>query len=355
MNPQNRQLQEIVARAEGEIGQAANLHDLQLVKSRWLGKKSELQGLMKLLGGLPKEERPAFGQRVNQAKSQVGACVRLREETLKEADYLRTLEERRLDITMPGRRRQAGALHPITLATRFIEDVCISMGFEVAEGPDIEDEYHNFDALNTPDDHPARDLSDTFYIEDDVLLRTQTSTVQIRVMETHKPPIRIIAPGRCYRNDNDASHSPVFSQLEALVVDKGVTFADFRDTVDIFTKRVFGEQIESRFRPHFFPFTEPSAELDILCSACKGSGCNVCKGSGWLELGGAGMVDPNVFRACGIDPEVYSGYAFGFGIERVAMLLLGIPDMRMLFENDVRMLRQFRSYKGVHQGSGASS
>jgi len=338
----SERLQEIVARAEGEVGSAFSLADLQLVKSRWLGKKSELQGMLKLLGDLPREERPAFGQVVNEAKARVEGLLADKEAMLREAEYQRELVQRRVDITMPGRRRLAGALHPITQATRIIEDVCISMGFDIAEGPDIDDEYHNFDALNTPADHPARDLSDTFYIEGDVLLRTQTSTVQIRTMETHKPPIRIISPGRCYRNDNDASHSPVFSQMEALVVDRGVTFADFRDTIDIFIKRVFGEQIESRFRPHFFPFTEPSAELDILCSACKGAGCNVCKGSGWLELGGAGMVDPNVFRACGIDPEVYSGFAFGFGIERVAMLLLGIPDMRLLFENDVRMLRQFR-------------
>jgi len=344
MNPQesNRQLEEIAPRAEAEIAAAGTLQELQLAKSRWLGKKSDLQDLLKALGDLPKEERPAFGQRVNDAKKRVEACVTEREAVLREAEYRRALEERRVDITMPGRRREVGALHPITRATRFIEDVGISLGFEIAEGPDIDDEYHNFAALNTPADPPARELSDTFYIEGDVLLRTQTSTVQIRTMETHKPPIRIIAPGRCYRNDNDASHSPVFSQMEALVVDKGVTFADFRDMIAIFVKHLFGDSIESRFRPHFFPFTEPSAELDILCSACKGAGCPVCKGSGWLELGGAGMVDPAVFRHCGIDPEVYTGYAFGFGLERVAMLLYGIPDMRMLFENDVRMLRQFR-------------
>jgi phenylalanyl-tRNA synthetase alpha chain len=218
----------------------------------------------------------------------------------------------------------------------------MSLGFEVAEGNDIEDEFHNFDALNTPPDHPARELSDTFYIEDDVLLRTQTSTVQIRVMQNHKPPMKFISPGRCYRNDNDASHSPAFHQVEALVVDKDVTFADLRDILNIFVKKMFGPQIESRIRPHFFPFTEPSAEIDIVCVNCKGRGCRICKNSGWLEMGGAGMVDPNVFDQLGIDSEKYTGYAFGLGIDRIAMLKYNIPDMRLLFENDIRFLQQFK-------------
>ncbi|MFA7543500.1 MAG: phenylalanine--tRNA ligase subunit alpha, partial [Candidatus Cloacimonadaceae bacterium] len=218
-----------------------------------------------------------------------------------------------------------------------------SLGFEIAEGPDIEDEFHNFDALNTPADHPSRNLADTFYLEGGKLLRTQTSTVQIRVMEKHKPPIRIISPGRCYRNDKpDPSHSPVFTQVEALVVDKGISMSDLKDTLQNFAVIMFGSQVKSRIRPHFFPFTEPSAEMDISCVVCGGTGCRVCKQSGWLELGGAGMVDPNVFDAVGIDSELYTGFAFGLGIERIAMLKYNIPDMRILFENDLRMLSQFR-------------
>ncbi|MDA3813389.1 MAG: phenylalanine--tRNA ligase subunit alpha, partial [Candidatus Cloacimonetes bacterium] len=246
-----------------------------------------------------------------------------------------------IDFTMPGRKRAKGSLHPITKVWREIEDIFMSMGFEVAEGPDVEDEYHNFDALNIPQDHPARELSDTFYLDDDVLLRTQTSTVQIRTMENHQVPIKIISPGSCYRNENDASHSPMFHQVEALFVDEGVSFTDLRDILNIFVKKMFGDKIESRIRPHFFPFTEPSAEIDIICVKCYGEGCNLCKGSGWLEMGGAGMVDPNVLEQLGIDSEKYTGYAFGLGMDRIAMLKYKIPDMRLLFENDIRFLKQF--------------
>jgi phenylalanyl-tRNA synthetase alpha chain len=296
---------------------------------------------MQKLGSLAKEERPAFGKTVNEAKQALVALLEQQEGVIKEAQYAQALASQRLDLTMPGRRRDSGSLHPITKARREIEDIFVSLGFDVAEGFDVEDEFHNFDALNTPQDHPARDLSDTFYVDGDVLLRTQTSTVQIRVMEEHQPPIRIIAPGRCYRNDNDASHSPAFHQVEALVVDKGVTFADLRDMLNVFVKKMFGDEIRSRIRPHFFPFTEPSAEIDMLCVNCRGEGCNICKGSGWLEMGGAGMVDPSVFESLGIDPEVYTGYAFGLGIDRIAMLKYTIPDMRLLFENDIRFLKQF--------------
>ena len=232
---------------------------------------------------------------------------------------------------------------PLSIVRRQIDDVFISMGFEIAEANDIEDEFHNFDALNTPQDHPSRNLADTFYVEGGKLLRTQTSTVQIRVMEKHKPPIRIISPGRCYRNDKpDPSHSPVFHQVEALVVDKGISMADLKDTLQNFASIMFGAAVKSRIRPHFFPFTEPSAEMDISCVACGGKGCRVCKQSGWLEMGGAGMVDPAVFDILGIDSEIYTGFAFGLGIERIAMLKYNIPDMRILFENDLRMLRQFK-------------
>ena len=335
-------IKEILEKANLEINAVSNLHDLQMIKSKYLGKKSELSSFFVQLGKLPKDERPLFGQKINIAKKDITSLLKEQESTIKEKEYSRTLSKDQVDITMPGNRFQIGSLHPITKAWREVEDIFISLGFEIAEAFDIEDEFHNFDALNTPKDHPARDLSDTFYIDNDVLLRTQTSTVQIRVMENHTPPIRIVAPGRCYRNDNDASHSPAFHQMEALVVDEGINFADLKDMLNAFVKLMFGNDIESRIRPHFFPFTEPSAEIDIVCVKCKGKGCNLCKGSGWIEMGGAGMVDPNVFDKLGIDSEKYTGYAFGLGIDRIAMLKYKIPDMRLLFENDLRFLRQMR-------------
>jgi len=335
------ELNKILESAKSEINKTGSIRELQQLKSRFIGKKSGLMGFMKQISSLPKEERPAFGQLVNKTKQQITNIILKCEAEIKESDYKKTLKSEFIDLTMPGRKHEKGSLHPITLVWREIEDIFLSMGFDVAEGPDVEDEFHNFDALNTPPDHPARNLSDTFYIENDVLLRAQTSTVQVRVMEKHNPPIKIISPGRCYRNENDASHSPAFHQVEALVVDEGVTFADLRDILNIFLKKMFGENISSRFRPHFFPFTEPSAEIDIICVKCLGKGCNLCKGSGWLEMGGAGMVDPNVFDMLDIDSEKYTGYAFGLGIDRIAMLKFKIPDMRMLFANDVRFLKQF--------------
>ncbi len=335
------EISKILEDAKTEIEKARSIHELQQLKSRYIGKKSILNSFMQKIGTIPKEERPSFGNILNETKNQISELLLNREQQIKELEYETTLKTESFDLTMPGRKREKGSLHPITKVWWEIEDIFISMGFEVAEGPDIEDEFHNFDALNTPPDHPARDLSDTFYIDNDVLLRTQTSTVQVRVMEKHKPPIKIISPGSCYRNEHDASHSPMFHQVEALVVDEGVTFTDLRDVLNIFIKKMFGEKIESRFRPHFFPFTEPSAEIDIICVKCYGKGCNLCKGSGWLEMGGAGMVDPDVFDILGIDSEKYTGYAFGLGIDRIAMLKYKIPDMRMLFENDIRFLKQF--------------
>ncbi len=335
------QLQSILESAKIEISEAKSIHDLHQMKSKYVGKKSVLNGLLKQIGTLSKEERPKFGQIVNVAKADLSKLIEARESEIKELDYLAKIESEKIDLTMPGRKRIIGSLHPITKVIQEIEDVFISMGFEVALGPDVEDEFHNFDALNTPKDHPARDLSDTFYVDDNVLLRTQTSTVQVRVMENHKPPIKIISLGSCYRNENDASHSPMFHQVEALVVDEGVNFADLHNMLNTFVKKMFGEKIESRIRPHFFPFTEPSAEIDIVCVKCYGKGCNLCKGSGWLEMGGAGLVDPNVFDKLGIDSEKYTGYAFGLGIDRIAMLKYKIPDMRLLFENDIRFLKQF--------------
>lgn len=327
--------------AESEICQAQTEHDLMQLKSRYLGKKSELNKFMKRLGELSREERPAFGKILNEAKQELEALISRRLSEIRESDYSRKISSESLDLSMPGYQRNLGALHPITQTWREIEDLFIRMGFQVADGPDIEDEFHNFDALNTPVDHPARDLSDTFYINEDVLLRTQTSTVQIRVMEKYEPPIKIICPGRTYRNDNDATHSPCFHQLEALVVDENVTFADLRDMLNYFASEMFGPEIAVRIRPHFFPFTEPSAEMDMVCPKCYGKGCGLCKNTGWLELGGAGMVDPNVFDQMGIDNEKYTGYAFGLGIDRIAMLRFGITDMRLLFGNDLRFLRQF--------------
>ncbi|MBN1948725.1 MAG: phenylalanine--tRNA ligase subunit alpha [Candidatus Cloacimonetes bacterium] len=336
------ELEQIFRQALQDIRDASTLHDLQQVKARYLGKKSLIMALLRQLGSVPPEERPAFGKAVNEAKQKVADLIEEHQLLLQEKLYKSELAASQIDITMPGKRSGKGSLHPITLAWQEIEDIFLSMGFDIAEGPDIEDEFHNFDALNTPADHPARNLSDTFYIDNDVLLRTQTSTVQIRVMEKFKPPIRIISPGSCYRNENDASHSPMFHQVEALVVDVGVTFLQLRDVLQEFVRRMFGETIDTRFRPHYFPFTEPSAELDIRCVKCLGTGCNLCKGSGWLEMGGAGMVDPNVFQMIGIDPEKFTGYAFGLGIDRIAMVKYNIPDMRLLFENDVRFLKQFR-------------
>ncbi|MCF7912039.1 MAG: phenylalanine--tRNA ligase subunit alpha [Candidatus Cloacimonetes bacterium] len=336
------ELRKQIEAARTAINAAERQHDLMQLKSQFLGKKSDLNGFMMRLKELPASERPAFGKIVNEAKQQLEELINSRLLKVKESEYAAVLQAEHLDLTMPGKRNIRGALHPITQTWREIEDLFIRLGFQVADGPDIEDEYHNFDALNTPADHPARDLSDTFYIEGDVLLRTHTSPVQIRTMEKFAPPIKIICPGRTYRNDNDATHSPCFHQVEALVVDEGINIADLRDMLNYFARELFGPEIAVRIRPHFFPFTEPSAEMDMVCPKCMGSGCSLCKDTGWLELGGAGIVDPNVFEYVGIDSEKYTGYAFGLGIDRIAMLRFGITDMRLLFNNDLRFLRQFK-------------
>lgn len=336
------QLREAAAQARKDIEACQSDNDLLNAKARYLGKKSLINSLYSRLRELPEEERPAFGQSINEIRTEIEKLLSRRETELKQQSKERQDRASMQDLSLPGIYTQRGSLHPITIVRRRIEDVFLGLGFEIAEGPDIDDEFHNFDALNTPPDHPSRNLADTFYLDNGCLLRTQTSTVQVRVMEAHRPPIRIISPGRCYRNDKpDPSHSPVFHQVEALVVDKGISMADLKDTLQNFAQIMFGPQVRSRIRPHFFPFTEPSAEMDISCVSCGGNGCRICKNSGWLEMGGAGMVDPNVFKILGIDPEQYSGFAFGVGIERIAMLKYNIPDMRILYENDVRMLRQF--------------
>jgi phenylalanyl-tRNA synthetase alpha chain len=337
-------LKRIIEAAEQQILDAKSLPELLNLKSSFLGKKSELSQLMLKLRDLTPEERPAFGKAINDAKGVLDNLITEKQESLKSAEIDRQQKGASVDLTMPGRRFNKGSLHPLTLIWREIEDVFISLGFEVAEGTDIEDEFHNFDALNTPQDHPSRNLADTFYVENNLLLRTHTSPVQIRTMESNEPPIRIISPGRAYRNDKiDATHSPVFHQVEALYVDENVSFADLKDTLNQFVVKMFGPGTKSRIRPHFFPFTEPSAEIDISCVACGGKGCRICKESGWLEMGGAGMVDPNVFLHTGIDPEKYTGFAFGLGMDRIAMLKYDIKDIRVLYDNDLRVLKQFRN------------
>lgn len=336
------ELTKLVQQASEAISACRTPNDILNARAAYLGKKSVLNGLFARLRELPSDERPAFGQQINQARNSLEELLNQREKEIK-SEAWEAKTSAGADTSMPGNIWQRGSFHPVTIVRRQIESVFMSMGFEIAEGPEVEDEFHNFDALNTPPDHPSRNLADTFYLKNGKLLRTQTSTVQIRVMEQYAPPIRIISPGRCYRNDKpDPSHSPVFQQVEALVVDKGICMSDLNDTLQNFARAMFGPEVKSRIRPHFFPFTEPSAEMDISCVNCSGKGCRVCKNSGWLEMGGAGMVDPNVFRTVGIDPQVYTGFAFGLGIERIAMLKYDIPDMRILFENDVRMLRQFR-------------
>lgn len=337
------QLNELIAKAAQDIAACSSPNDLLNVKAQYLGKKSLLNSLFAKMRELSPEARPAFGNMINDSRSKIEKLLEAKTNEVKTSAWENMGSDRKVDLTMPGISSSRGGLHPLSIVRREIDEVFISMGFEIAEGPDIDDDFHNFDALNTPADHPSRNLADTFYLEDGGLLRTQTSTVQIRTMEQYSPPIRIISPGRCYRNDKpDPSHSPVFHQVEALVVDKGISLADLTNTLQQFASIMFGSKVSSRIRPHFFPFTEPSAEMDISCVACGGKGCRVCKNSGWLEMGGAGMVDPNVFDILGIDSEIYTGYAFGLGIERIAMLKYRIGDMRILFENDLRMLRQFR-------------
>ena len=316
--------------------------DLEQIKIKYLGKKGELTAVLRGMGALSAEERPVVGQLANEVRASIETAIR---EKL-QAEQAKQLEEKlkaeKLDVTMPGTPAPVGHIHPLTRVQRELEDVFIGMGFSIVEGPEVELDYYNFQALNIPENHPARDTQDTFYIADNILLRSQTSPVQVRTMEKQKPPIRIISPGRVYRSDAlDATHSPLFHQLEGLVVDKGITMGDLKGTLEIFAKRLFGEKTQIRFRPHHFPFTEPSAEVDVSCFVCGGKGCRLCKGEGWIEILGAGMVHPFVLSNCGIDPEVYSGFAFGLGIERITMTKYGIDDIRLFYENDERFLEQF--------------
>ena len=337
-----QELEAIREKAERELKQAEDLQTLENLRVRYLGKKGKLTAILKQMGKLSAEERPAIGQLANQIRTRIETDLLNRASELREEETQRRLERETVDVTMPGKRRELGSRHPLSRELDEIKEIFVGMGFEIVEGPEVEYDYYNFEALNMPKDHPARDTQDTFYISDNILLRTQTSPVQVRVMEKQKPPIRIISPGRVYRSDAvDATHSPLFHQIEGLVVDRGITFSNLKGTLEILIKRMYGENSVVRFRPHHFPFTEPSAEADVQCFACHGKGCRLCKGEGWIEILGCGMVHPKVLSNCGIDPEVYTGFAFGMGLERLVIRKYHIDDIRLFYENDVRFLKQF--------------
>ena len=337
-----QKLEEIRANAARELAEASDSQALESLRVKYLGKKGEVTSILKQMGKLSPEERPVIGELANKVRAFIEDDLTKRAAELKAQATQKRLEEERLDVTLPGKHRELGVKHPLSIVLDEIKEIFVGMGFDIVEGPEVEYDYYNFEALNIPKDHPARDTQDTFYINDNILLRTQTSSVQVRVMEKQKPPIRVISPGRVYRSDAvDATHSPLFHQIEGLVVDKDVTFADLKGTLEIFVKQLYGEDSVVRFRPHHFPFTEPSAELDVQCFHCHGEGCRLCKGEGWIELLGCGMVHPKVLLGCNIDPEVYSGFAFGIGLERLVMRRYNIDDLRLFYENDVRFLKQF--------------
>ncbi|MGN0585916.1 MAG: phenylalanine--tRNA ligase subunit alpha [Oscillospiraceae bacterium] len=336
------QLEKIKQLAEQELAQCSDMAVLENLRVKFLGKKGELTAILKQMGSLSAEERPVMGQLANTVRAAIEEDITKRMQALKTELAAKKLEAETLDVTMPGKKEEVGKLHPLTATLNDIKEIFLGMGFEIAEGPEVETDHYCFEALNMPKHHPARDTQDTFYISDNVLLRTQTSSVQIRTMEKQKPPIRIISPGRVYRSDAvDATHSPLFHQIEGLVIDKGITMADLCGTLELLMKRIYGEDCQIRLRPHHFPYTEPSAEVDLMCFNCHGAGCPLCKNEGYIELLGAGMVHPKVLEGCGIDPEVYSGFAFGIGLERITMGRYKISDMRMLYENDMRFLGQF--------------
>lgn len=335
------QLSEVLQQAKQAVASALDLHTLDQVRVLYLGKKGQMTELLKSVGKLPPEERPKAGELINQAKVEIQECIQSRLQTLSQQALDAELARARVDVTLPGRTEKLGSLHPVTRIQQRIATIFGQLGFTMAEGPEIEDEYHNFIALNIPEHHPARAMHDTFYFKDGTLLRTHTSPVQIRAMKGQQPPFRLIAQGRVYRCDYDMTHTPMFHQLEGLVVDKQITFADLKGLLNHFLELFFEQKLSLRFRPSYFPFTEPSAEVDMSCLFCEQKGCRICKGTGWIEILGCGMVHPNVLAAVDIDSEVYSGFAFGIGIDRLAMLRYRIPDLRLLFENDTRFLEQF--------------
>lgn len=335
-------LEQIKKLAVEELNKAELKEHLEEIRLKYLGKKGELTSVLRGMGSLSAEERPVIGQLANVVRSEIENILEEKKAAIAKNERAQQLKEETIDVTIPGKKPLKGGRHPLAIVKEELCDILMSMGFSVEEGPDVELDYYNFEALNIPKGHPARDTQDTFYIDEDVVLRTQTSPVQIRVMEHKKPPIRIVAPGMVYRSDTaDATHSPVFHQMEGLIVDKGVTMADLKGTLAEICKLLYGPDTKIRFRPHHFPFTEPSAEVDVSCFVCGGKGCRVCKGEGWIEILGAGMVHPKVLETCGIDPEEYSGFAFGIGLERVAMRKYDIDDIRLFYENDVRFLKQF--------------
>lgn len=337
------QLQQLMQQIQEEIAQSGDSQALEAIRLKMLGKKGQLTQMLRHLGELTPEERPQAGQLINQARERFMAYLTEAAQSIDHRERSARMQSETIDVTQPMVHPHLGGLHPVSLVLAEAVDVFTGMGFEVVEGPEVEFDHYNFELLNLPKNHPARDAQDTFYIEENIVLRTHTSPVQARIMTTRKPPIRVICPGRVYRADEvDASHSPVFHQLEGLVIDQDVTMADLKGTLDAFAKRLYGGDIRSRFRPSFFPFTEPSAEYDLLCSNCGGEGCKVCKGSGWVEVLGCGMVNPKVLDLCDIDSKVYRGFAFGVGLDRIAMQRYAISDMRLLFEGDVRFLSQFR-------------
>lgn len=339
MKQQLETIRETVAEKLKQVDSTAMLEEIRV---KYLGKKGELTSVLRGMGSLSQEERPLIGQLANQVRNYIETELERVKSRMEALEMEKKMAEETIDVTIPGKQRVLGKKHPLTTVLDELKDICMGMGFSIAQGPEVEYDYYNFEALNLPKDHPARDTQDTFYVNDNIVLRTQTSPVQVRVMENQKPPIRIIAPGRVFRSDAvDATHSPVFHQVEGLVVDQGITMGDLKGTLEVLVKKLYGDDVAVRFRPHHFPFTEPSAEMDISCFVCGGKGCSVCKGEGWIEILGCGMVHPKVLRNCGIDPEVYSGFAFGIGLERIVMRRFDIDDMRLFYENDERFLRQF--------------
>ena len=335
-------LEQIRKEAMEALGGLHDLGQLEEFRVKKLGKKGELTQVLRGMGSLPPEERPIIGQLANEIRNELEEGLRKRTAALKQAAMEKQLEAETIDVTIPGKRPVLGKLHPITKVLNELTEIFLGMGFDIAEGPEVEWDSYNFEALNIPKNHPARDVQDTFYINENMLLRTHTSPVQIRTMLRQKPPIKIICPGRVYRSDAvDATHSPIFHQIEGLVVDRNITMGDLKGVLDVFAKKVFGPGTRTKFRPHHFPFTEPSAEVDVTCAICHGEGCRICSHTGWIEILGAGMVHPKVLQYCGIDPEVYSGFAFGMGLDRITKLKYGIDDIRLLFENDIRFLKQF--------------
>ena len=335
-------INEIYQNALNAISQANDLKALDEIRVAYLGKSGLVTGLLKGMRDLPQEERPKVGQMVNELREKITTVMSQKESELKSAEMNNALASERVDVTMPGKKDDLGSLHPINLVRNELIDAFAGMGFEIYEGPEIELDEYNFRLLNIPQDHPARDMQDTLYITENILLRTQTSSGQARVMQEKKPPLKILSPGKVYRADDDATHSPMFHQMEGLVVDKNITLCDLKGTLEAFLKKMFKDDLKTRLRPSYFPFTEPSVEVDVTCFECKGKGCHLCKGTGWIEVLGAGIVNRRVLENCNINPDEYQGFAFGIGLERIAMLKYGIPDIRLFFENDVRFLKQFK-------------